>query len=120
MSDSPFTNTDFTPPPGAGGEPSDAEARPFGERLSSKAAKAGTRMADQIGESAGRTVSQAGDALAQGVDAAQTKMQELQTWADDQHEMARERVRSHPTSSIAATFVAGVALGLLIGLTSRR
>ena len=123
MSDTPFTNNDFTPPLGAGGvsgEPSDAEGRPFAEKAASKAARAGARMADQIGESAGRPVSQAGDAIAQGVDAAQTKMQELQDWADDQHELARAQVRSHPTTSVATTFVAGVALGLLLGVCVRR
>jgi ElaB/YqjD/DUF883 family membrane-anchored ribosome-binding protein len=58
---------------------------------------------------------QASSAISAGVDTATAKMQDVQRWADEQHQSARLQIREHPMAAVAITFGAGMLAGMLFG-----
>jgi ElaB/YqjD/DUF883 family membrane-anchored ribosome-binding protein len=105
MSDTPSASS--TTPTGAGageGTPTGASREP--RAFSSSMNQAERRQA---------ALDQASSAISAGVDTATAKMQDVQRWADEQHQTARMQIREHPMSAVAITFGAGMLLGMLLG-----
>jgi ElaB/YqjD/DUF883 family membrane-anchored ribosome-binding protein len=92
---------------GAGGQ--DAESRTF-RGMAEAAAPKVRRAAD----TADMAVAQGDSLLAAGLDTAQAKAEQARIWAAAQRDVARERVIAHPFTSVGATFVAGLIVGLLL------
>jgi ElaB/YqjD/DUF883 family membrane-anchored ribosome-binding protein len=106
MSDTPSASS-TTPPFGSGageGTPSGAAREPRGFSTSTVQ-----------GDRTQARLDQASSAIAAGVDNATAKMQDVQRWADEQHQTARVQIREHPMAAVGITFGAGMLLGMLLG-----
>ena len=68
----------------------------------------------RAGRAAQSTVDQASAALSSGMDTAQARLQDLQEWTHQTHETARVRIREHPVTYCAMSFVGGMLVGLLL------
>lgn len=102
MSDTPSSSS-TTPPSGSGaGQGAPREPRGF---------SSSTRQGDR----AQATLDQASSAIAAGVDTATARMQDVQKWANEQHQTARMQIREHPMTAVAITFGAGMLMGMLLG-----
>jgi ElaB/YqjD/DUF883 family membrane-anchored ribosome-binding protein len=112
MSDTPSASS--TTPTGSGsGSGSGSGA---GEGISSGAAREPRGFSASAGQDRRQaTIDQASSALAAGVDTATARMQDVQRWADEQHQTARVQIREHPMAAVAVTFGAGMLLGMLLG-----
>jgi ElaB/YqjD/DUF883 family membrane-anchored ribosome-binding protein len=104
MSDTPSASS-TTSTTGAGeGTPSGAAREPRG--FSTSTSQADKRQA---------AIDQASSAISAGMDTASAKMQDVQRWADEQHQTARMQIREHPIAAVGVTFGAGMLLGMLLG-----
>jgi ElaB/YqjD/DUF883 family membrane-anchored ribosome-binding protein len=105
MSDTPSASS-TTPPTGSGA----------GEGIPSGAAREPRGFSSSVGQDRRQaTIDQASSAIASGVDTATARMQDVQRWADEQHQTARVQIREHPMAAVAITFGAGMLLGMLLG-----
>jgi len=104
MSDTPSaSSTNFSTGSGAGeGTPAGAGREPRG-------------FSTSTGQGRQAALDQATSAIAAGVDNATARMQDVQRWADEQHQTARMQIREHPMTAVAITFGAGMLLGMLLG-----
>jgi ElaB/YqjD/DUF883 family membrane-anchored ribosome-binding protein len=106
MSDTPSASS-TTPPIGSGagqGTPSGAPREPRGFSSSTNQ-----------GDRTQAALDQASSTIAAGVDTATAKMQDVQKWANEQHQTARIQIREHPMAAVAITFGAGMLFGMLLG-----
>jgi ElaB/YqjD/DUF883 family membrane-anchored ribosome-binding protein len=106
MSDTPSSSsTTSTTGSGVGqGTPSGAAREPRGFASSTTP-----------GDRTQAALDQASTTIAAGMDTASAKMQDVQRWANDQHQTARMQIREHPVAAVAVTFGAGMLLGMLLG-----
>jgi ElaB/YqjD/DUF883 family membrane-anchored ribosome-binding protein len=101
MSDTPSASSSFSTGSGVGeGTPAGAGREPRGFASPERRQAA---------------LDQASSAIAAGVDTATARMQDVQKWADEQHQTARMQIREHPMTAVAVTFGAGMLLGMLLG-----
>lgn len=105
MSDTPSASTTSPTGSGAGqGTPSGIPREPRGFSTSTNQ-----------GDRAQAALDQASSSIAAGVDTATARMQDVQRWANEQHQTARMQIREHPVTAVAVTFGAGMLLGMLLG-----
>jgi ElaB/YqjD/DUF883 family membrane-anchored ribosome-binding protein len=118
MSDTPSTSsTDKSPNLGTGmgqGTAGGAAREPRGFAPGSTAQGQSKDQIDKAARTARSAVDQAGTAFSSGMDNAQARMQDIQDWASQQQDTARERIREHPLTSMAITFGAGMLFGMLM------
>lgn len=116
MSDTPSTSsTDKSPNVGMGqGTAGGAAREPRGFAPGSTAQGQAKEQFNRAARTAQSAVDQAGAAFSSGVDNAQARIQDIQDWANQQQDTARERIREHPLTSVAVTFGAGMLLGMLL------
>jgi ElaB/YqjD/DUF883 family membrane-anchored ribosome-binding protein len=81
--------------------------------------KAGDHIAQSIHE-ASRVTSEAADAVAEGVNVARRAAKQGCEAAEDFVHDSTKRIQRNPLAAVAATLVAGLALGMLAGLSMRR
>jgi len=81
--------------------------------------KAGEHIAQSVRE-ASRVTSAVADALADGVEVAKRAAKQGGDAAEDFVCDSTRRIRRNPLVTVAATFVAGLGVGILAGLTMRR
>ena len=81
--------------------------------------KAGEHIADSVRE-ASRVTTAVADVIEDGVGMAKRAAKQGGDAAEDFVNQSRRYIRRDPLTSVAATLVAGVAVGLLTGLAIRR
>lgn len=81
--------------------------------------KAGDHIAQSIHE-ASRVTSEMADAVAEGVNIAKRAARQGREATEDFVHDSSKRIQRNPLTAVAATMVAGLALGMLAGLSMRR
>lgn len=81
--------------------------------------KAGDHIAQSVHE-ASRITSEAADAVAEGVNVAKCAVKQGRDVAEDFVNDSTRRIKRNPLVAVATTLVAGLALGMLAGLSMRR
>jgi ElaB/YqjD/DUF883 family membrane-anchored ribosome-binding protein len=105
MSDTPSASS-TTPPTGSGaglGTPSGIAREPRGFSTTTNQ-----------GDRTQAAFDQASSTIAAGVDTATARMQDVQKWANEQHQTARMQIREHPMAAVGITFGAGMVVGMLL------